>query len=164
MPTHAEKRHLPYTPQELFDLVAGVESYPEFLPWCKAARITRREGQTFYADLVIAFKVYRERFSSKVTLHPEERRIDVEYIEGPFRYLNNHWKFNEADDGGCIVDFYVDFEFRSRMLQKLIGLLFNEAVRRMVAAFEARARQLYGPRKAGSKTLKVSSDLAASSR
>lgn len=143
MPTHAEKRFLPYRPEEMFDLVAGVDRYPEFLPWCKATRITRREGNVFYADLVVAFKVFRERFSSKVTLH-DKSLIDVEYINGPFRYLNNHWKFDPAP-GGCIVDFYVDFEFRSKILQNLIGLLFNEAVQRMVAAFEARAHQLYQP-------------------
>ncbi len=144
MPTHAEQRHLPYTPEQLFDLVSRVERYPEFLPWCKAARITKRDGDVFWADLVIAFKVFRERFSSKVTLIPKEG-VDVEYINGPFRYLNNHWRFLPAEDGGCIVDFYVDFEFRSRMLQSLIGMLFNEAVQRMVAAFETRAEQLYGP-------------------
>ena len=143
MPTHAEKRHLPYTQQQLFDLVAGVDRYPEFLPWCSAARITRRDGQTFYADLVIQFKVFRERFTSRVTPHPTHQ-VDVEYIEGPFRYLNNHWHFHETDTG-CQIDFYVDFEFKSRILQKMIGLLFNEAVSRMVAAFETRARQLYGP-------------------
>ena len=144
MPTHAEQRHLPYTPEQLYDLVSQVERYPEFLPWCKASRITKREGDVFWADLVIAFKVFRERFTSKVTLHPKEG-VDVEYINGPFRYLNNHWRFLPADDGGCIVDFYVDFEFRSRMLQGLIGMLFNEAVQRMVAAFETRAAKLYGP-------------------
>ncbi len=164
MPTHAEKRHLPYTPHELFALVAGVDKYPEFLPWCRAARITEHDGDVFYADLVIAFKVYRERFRSKVTLHPEARQIDVEYIDGPFRYLNNHWSFKEAEDGGCIVDFYVDFEFKSRMLQRLIGLLFNEAVRRMVAAFETRAEALYGGRAGASETLSVSGNLATSSR
>lgn len=144
MPTHAEKRHLPYRSEQLYDLVAGVDRYPEFLPWCRAARITRREGDVFYADLVIAFKVFRERFESKVTLHPKQQ-IDVEYIQGPFRYLNNHWRFETGSDGHCIVDFYVDFEFRSRILQNLIGLLFNEAVSRMVGAFEARAHKLYGP-------------------
>jgi len=144
MPTHAEKRRLPYRADQLYDLVAGVDRYPEFLPWCKAARITRREGDVCYADLVVAFKVFRERFQSKVTLHPK-RLIDVEYIDGPFRYLNNHWEFADAPGGGCIVDFYVDFEFKSRLLQTLIGLLFNEAVSRMVNAFEARARDLYGP-------------------
>ena len=143
MPTHAEKRVLPYSPEQLYELVAGVDRYPEFLPWCKAARITSREGDVFFADLVIAFKVFRERFSSKVTLHPQIK-IDVEYINGPFRYLKNHWQFVPHPDG-CLIDFYVDFEFKSKILQNLIGLLFNEAVRRMVAAFEARARQLYTP-------------------
>lgn len=143
MPTHAEKRHLPYTQDQLFQLVAGVERYPEFLPWCSAARITRREGETFYADLVIQFKVFRERFTSRVTVHPQHQ-VDVEYIQGPFRYLNNHWHFHPVEDG-CVIEFYVDFEFKSRTLQKLIGLLFNEAVSRMVGAFETRARQLYGP-------------------
>ena len=143
MPTHAEQRHLPYSQKQLFDLVAAVDRYPEFLPWCTATRITRRDGQTFHADLVVRFKVFQERFASRVTLHPNSL-IDVEYINGPFRYLNNHWRFIEAEDGGSVIDFYVDFEFRSRMLQKLIGLLFNEAVSRMVGAFETRARQLYG--------------------
>ena len=150
MPTHAEKRRLPYRPDQMFDLVAGVDRYPEFLPWCKAARITRREGEdVFYADLVVAFKMFRERFSSKVTLHPAHK-IDVEYINGPFRYLKNHWQFDPHPEG-CLLDFYVDFEFRSKILQNLIGLLFNEAVRRMVAAFESRARQLYTPVMAGER-------------
>ena len=144
MPTHAEKRHLPYRSDQLYDLVAGVDKYPEFLPWCKAARITKRNGDSFEADLVVAFKVWRERFTSRVDTHPKTG-VDVAYINGPFRYLNNHWRFEPAEDGGCIVDFYVDFEFKSRVLQNLIGLLFNEAVRRMVGAFEARARQLYEP-------------------
>ena len=143
MPTHAEKRILPYRPEQLYELVAGVDRYPEFLPWCKAARITRREGDVFYADLVIAFKVFRERFCSKVTLHPHSM-IDVEYINGPFRYLKNHWQFDPVPEG-CLLDFYVDFEFKSKILQNLIGLLFNEAVNRMVTAFENRARQLYSP-------------------
>lgn len=144
MPTHAEQRHLPYSPDQLYDLVADVERYPRFLPWCKAARIAKRDGASFWADLIISFKVYRERFGSKVTLHPADKLIDVEYIDGPFKYLNNHWKFVDAGDGTCIVDFYVDFEFKNRVLQNLIGLLFNEAVRRMVAAFESRAKDLYG--------------------
>ncbi|MBI2236597.1 MAG: type II toxin-antitoxin system RatA family toxin [Magnetospirillum sp.] len=143
MPTHAERRRLPYTPQQLYDLVADVERYPEFLPWCLAARIRRREGPVFFADLVIGFKMVRERFTSKVTLG--EGRVDVIYTEGPFHHLDNHWVFEAAPDGGTDIDFYVDFEFRSKLLQKLIGALFNEAVRLMVAAFEKRARQLYGP-------------------
>jgi len=147
MPTHAEKRVLPYTPDQLFRLVADVERYPEFLPWAVAARIRRRDGNTIWADLIIGFKMVRERFTSKVTLNEPERRIDVEYAEGPFHYLNNHWIFEPHPDG-CMVDFYVDFEFRNKVLQTIIGALFNEAVKRMVAAFENRAHALYGPRKA----------------
>ena len=142
MATHAERRALPYTQEQMYALVADVERYPEFLPWCRAARITRRDGDVLYADLVIGFKVFRERFTSKVTLSPPDS-VHVEYIKGPMRHLNNHWRF-EPHDKGCIIDFYVDFEFRSALLQAAIGLLFNEAVRRMVAAFEARARVLYG--------------------
>jgi coenzyme Q-binding protein COQ10 len=144
LPTHAEKRVLPYTQEQLFDLVADVQRYPEFLPWCLGARIRERRGDTILADLLIGFRMVRERFTSKVELK-RPNRIDVAYSEGPFRYLANHWTFTSTADGGCCIDFFVDFEFRSRMLQKLIGVLFNEAVRRMVAAFEARAGQLYGP-------------------
>lgn len=144
MPTHAEKRLLPYTPEQLYVLVAEVERYPEFLPWCLAARIRKREGTTFWADLVIGFKMIRERFTSRVKLSPEERRIDVEYTDGPFKYLNNHWIFEPRPDGQCEIDFYVDFEFKNRMLQGLMTVLFDEAVRRMVNAFEARAKALYG--------------------
>jgi coenzyme Q-binding protein COQ10 len=162
MPTHAEKRYLPYRPKQLFDLVAGVDKYPEFLPWCKASRITRREGDTFYADLVVAFKVFRERFSSRVHVDPMDHRIDVDYINGPFKYLKNHWKFIEAEDGGTIIDFYVDFEFKSKVLQKLIGLLFEQAVHRMVSAFEVRARDLYGEQRAAAR--ETVSDQPATSR
>ncbi|MCC6919365.1 MAG: type II toxin-antitoxin system RatA family toxin [Alphaproteobacteria bacterium] len=150
MPTHAEKRLLPYTPEQLFDLVAQVERYPEFLPWCLASRIRKREGDLLVADLVIGFKMIRERFTSNVKLI-RPGRIDVWYADGPFKHLNNHWQFHpappspELPGGGALIDFYVDFEFRSKLLQSVIGVLFNEATKRMVAAFEARARQLYGP-------------------
>ncbi|WP_366555951.1 type II toxin-antitoxin system RatA family toxin [Aquibaculum sediminis] len=146
MPTHAEKRRMPYQPRELFDLVADIERYPEFLPWCLASRIRRREGNTVTADLAVGFKMVRERFTSRVVLHDEAEehlRIDVSYIDGPFKYLNNHWLFL-PDEKGCLLDFYVDFEFRSRLLQKVMQPLFNEAVRRMVGAFEGRAKELYG--------------------
>ena len=143
MPTHAERRVLPYSPEQLYDLVADIERYPEFLPWCLAARIRKREGRTIHADLMIGFRMVRERFTSKVDLDPP-RRIDVAYAEGPFKYLDNHWIFQPTADGGTELDFFVDFEFRNRVLQKLIEVLFHEAVRRMVAAFEARARALYG--------------------
>ncbi len=144
MPTHAEKRVVPYTPEQMFDLVAGIERYPEFLPWCLAARVRSREGNAIVADLVIGFKMIRERYTSRVTLD-RPRRIDVEYLEGPLKRLTNHWVFEPHASGGTQVDFYVDFEFRSRVLQALIGTLFYEALRRLVSAFEARAKKLYGP-------------------
>jgi len=143
MPTHAERRRLPYSAEQLFDLVADVRRYPEFLPWCVGVRIRERTDKLLVADLLIGFKMVRERFSSRVVLD-RPRRIDVTYSEGPFRHLNNHWIFIPEPDGGCTIDFFVDFEFRSRLLQRVIEVLFNEAVRRMVSAFEARARALYG--------------------
>ncbi|MCP5073968.1 MAG: type II toxin-antitoxin system RatA family toxin [Rhodobacteraceae bacterium] len=148
MPTHTEIRRMPYSAQQMYDLIADVSAYPEFLPWCSAARIRKRTPQgareVIEADLVISFKVFRERFGSRVTLRPEENRIDVEYLDGPFRYLNNHWAFAPLDDGNCEVDFFVDFEFKSSILQALIGVVFNEAMQRIVRAFEARAQDLYG--------------------
>lgn len=143
MPTHDEERVLGYSARQLYDLVADVERYPEFLPWCLAARVRQREERLIVADLVIGFRMIRERFTSRVELDPEALKIDVTYAEGPFKYLNNHWHF-EAHPEGCRIDFYVDFEFRSRILQTLIQTLFHEAVRRMVTAFEARAGDLYG--------------------
>jgi coenzyme Q-binding protein COQ10 len=148
MPTHAERHTLSYSPEQMFDLVAGVELYPEFLPWCIASRITRREGNVFYADLVIGYKMVRERFSSRVTLerpsHNKTGQLRVEYMKGPMRHLNNIWTFEANPDGSCTIDFFVDFEFKNPMLQKLITVFFHEAVKRMVGAFEARAVQLYG--------------------
>lgn len=143
MPTHAESRVLPYTPQQIFDLVADIERYPEFLPWCVAARIRERHEDCLVAEMVIGFKVFRERFTSRVKLDRDGRRIDVAYADGPFKYMTNQWAF-EDHPSGCTIDFYVDFEFRSRLLQKLIEALFHEAVRRMVRAFEIRAQTLYG--------------------
>jgi coenzyme Q-binding protein COQ10 len=143
MPTHAERRRLPYRADQLFELVADVERYPEFLPWCVGARIRERKGNLIVADLIIGYRMVRERFTSRVLLD-RPRRIDVSYSEGPFRHLDNHWLFEPQPDGSCILDFYVDFAFRSRMLQKIIEMLFNEAVRRMVSSCEGRARALYG--------------------
>jgi len=151
MPTHAEKRVLPYTPQQLFDLVADVERYPTFLPWCLAVRIRKRETEgiveTSISDMVIGFKVFREHFTSRVTCTPGHR-IDVAYEDGPFKYLNNHWTFNPVTGSGgeafCEINFFVDFEFRSKILKAAIGVIFNEAVRKMINAFEARAKALYG--------------------
>tara|TARA_R110001583_G_scaffold27985_8_gene99840 strand:- start:63425 stop:63895 length:471 start_codon:yes stop_codon:yes gene_type:complete len=143
VPTHAERRKLPYTPEQMFDLVADIDSYSKFLPWCVASRVRRRNGDVLHADLVIGFKMFREKYTSKVTLQPHDR-IDVEYLQGPFKYLNNHWVFEPTEDGGTFLDFFVDFEFRSALLQKMIGVVFNEAVKLMVGAFETRAHEVYG--------------------
>ena len=145
MPTHAERRKLPYRQDQLFNLVADVESYPKFLPWCTACRITRRDGRNIvYADLIIGYKLMRERFTSRVVMTPNDA-IRVDYLNGPLKYLSNKWQFIPEEDGGCTIDFYVDFEFKNPIFQKVMGVFFNEAVRRMVTAFEARAVALYGP-------------------
>ena len=147
MPTHSETRFLPYTPQQMYDLVADVGSYPQFLPWCAAARIKRvtdkGDHRVMEADLVISFKVFRERFRSCVVLYPDARKIDTEYLDGPFRYMKSNWAFAEAG-GGCDVSFFVDFEFRNAILQSIIGVVFNDAMQRIVRAFERRAKELYG--------------------
>ncbi len=143
MPTHAEKRVLPYTKEQLFDLVAQVDRYPEFLPWCLGCRVKSRTDEEVVADMVIGFKVFREGFTSRVHLNKPDR-VDVAYENGPFKYLDNHWIFNDMGDGTTEIDFYVDFEFRSKILQTAIGAVFNEAVRRMISAFEGRAHDLYG--------------------
>jgi coenzyme Q-binding protein COQ10 len=148
MPQHHEYRHMPYSAEQIFDLVADVARYPEFLPWTAAARIRSRKpiagGEEIEADLVISFKVFRERFGSRVQLYPEAGRIDTAYLDGPFKYMRSHWQVDAAAEGGCIVDFSVDFEFRNPVLQALIGVVFDQAMRRVVGAFEARAKQLYG--------------------
>ncbi len=151
MPTHAEKRVVAYSAEQMFDLIADVDRYPEFLPWVAAARIRSRTplpegeaGEVVEADLVVSFKLFREKFGSRVTMRPDVREIDVEYLQGPFKYLRNHWKFRPLEDGRSEIDFFVDFEFRSMLLQKVIGLVFNEAMQRIVRAFERRAQELYG--------------------
>ncbi|MDE4131722.1 type II toxin-antitoxin system RatA family toxin [Phaeobacter sp. QD34_3] len=148
MPTHSENRQLPYSAQQMYDLVADVAQYPKFLPWCAAARIRSRTPQgaaeVMEADLVISFKVFRERFGSRVVLHPDEHKIDTEYLDGPFRYMKSNWAFSDRADGGCDVAFYVDFEFKNAVLQGIIGVVFNEAMQRIVRAFEKRAAELYG--------------------
>ena len=142
MPTHAEKRVLRYTPEQLFEMVADVRRYPEFLPWCVGARIVSKTETEVVADLTIGFKMFRESFRSEVTLD-RPRQVRVTYLNGPFRYLNNTWTFTEVPQG-TEVSFFVDFEFKSRLLQAAIGVVFNEAVRLMVNAFLKRARDVYG--------------------
>jgi coenzyme Q-binding protein COQ10 len=143
MKVHTESRVLPYTPEQMFDLVADVGRYPEFLPWCVGVRIREKGENWLLADLMIGFKMVRERFTSRVTLDRAALGIDVSYVDGPFRHLRNHWTFSPHGDGHCRIDFHLEFEFSSVLLQKLIGVLFHEAVRRMVSAFEIRASALY---------------------
>ncbi|WP_281982112.1 type II toxin-antitoxin system RatA family toxin [Thalassorhabdomicrobium marinisediminis] len=151
MPAHSETRRLPYTAQQMYDLVADVGDYPKFLPWTAAARIrsTTDKGDhtEMLADLVISFKVFREQFGSRVLLWPEEKRIDTAYIDGPFKHMDSTWRFEdvlEADGGGSLVHFDVDFEFRNRLLQGAAGMFFNQAMQTIVRAFERRAQELYG--------------------
>ncbi len=147
MPTHSETKFLPYTADQMYSLVADVANYPKFLPWCSAARIRKQEpyqtGELLEADLVISFKVFRERFGSRVILWPDDKRIDTEYLDGPFKYMKSDWTFEDTD-GGCNVSFHVDFEFKNAILQGIIGVVFNEAMQRVVRAFERRAHELYG--------------------
>lgn len=147
MPRHSETRSLQYTAQQMYDLVADVARYPEFLPWCAAARINALtkdgDARVMDADLVISFKVFRERFASRVTLYDADLRIDTKYLDGPFKFMHSTWDFRDTETG-CDVDFHVDFEFRNVILQKLIGVVFNEAMHRIVRAFDDRANALYG--------------------
>ena len=143
MPRHSETKYLPYTPEQLFDLVADVARYDEFLPWVVAVRIRSSSEAETVADLVVGFNAFKERFTSRVT---KERpgRIVVDYIEGPLKYLTNEWRFEPAADGGSNVFFSVDFAFKSRLFESLAGQMFDRALRRMTGAFEQRAAVLYG--------------------
>jgi len=146
---HIEQKQLPYTPEQMYALVAAVDRYKEFAPWCVASRINRWEGDdVFYADLVVGYKLLRERFTSKVHLRPPtdetSGEITIEYLKGPLKQLQNTWVFSSDGQGGCVIDFSVEFEFSNSMLQGIAQVFFQEIVRRMVGAFEARAQELYG--------------------
>lgn len=147
MTTHAETKFLPYTAQQMYDLVADVANYPKFLPWTAAARIRSTTDQgdrvEMLADLVISFKVFRETFGSRVVLWPQAMKIDTSYIDGPFKYLESQWTFADCE-GGCNVSFSVDFEFKNKLLQGAAGMFFNEAMKRVVQSFEGRAQVLHG--------------------
>jgi coenzyme Q-binding protein COQ10 len=143
MSRHSETRYLPYTPEQLFELVADVEHYDEFLPWVVAVRVRSSSETETVADLVVGFNAFKERFTSRV--HKERpTRILVDYVEGPLKYLHNEWRFDRAADGGTKVHFAVDFAFRSRLFESLAGAMFDRALRRMINAFEQRAAALYG--------------------
>jgi coenzyme Q-binding protein COQ10 len=143
MPRHTETRNLPYSPEQMFDLVADVKRYQEFLPWVSATRIRSDSETLMIADLVVGFKALKETFASRVAKH-RPTDINVDYIEGPLKYLHNSWKFRPDGRGGTAIDFCVDFAFKSRIFEALAGQMFDRALRRMIGAFEARAHELYG--------------------
>lgn len=148
MPRHSETRILPYTPEQLFDLVADVGRYQEFLPWVAATRVRSDSDTEMVADLVVGFKALKETFTSRVhKSRPSE--IEIDYVEGPLKHLNNVWRFTPAEEG-TEVDFCVDFAFRNRLFEALAGQMFDRALRRMIGAFEERAEALYGPAASGS--------------
>ena len=146
---HSERRHLAHPPQAIFDLVADVASYPAFLPWCTATRILEHSDDRMIAEMAVGYKGIREVYKSDVRLDRDALAIEVTAIDGPFKTLANHWRFSPAEEGGCEVDFSIEFEFRSWLLQRVIGAFFEQAVGRMVAAFEERADALYGAEKSG---------------
>lgn len=158
MPRHQETRQLPYTPGQMFDLVADVGRYAEFLPWVTAVRVRSNSETEMVADVIVGFKGLRETFSSRVSkVRPDHIRVD--YLEGPLKHLNNDWTFRPDGKGGCLVDFSVDFAFRNRMFEMLAGQVFDRAVRKMVSAFEERAARLYAD---GSGAPGISSSSATS--
>lgn len=148
MPSFHTTRRVPFTPRQMFDLVADVERYPEFLPLCEELRLLSRDDKggapVLVATMVAGYKAIREQFTTRVTLYPEAPKVKVEYLDGPFRHLENVWQFRALPGGGCEVDFFIDYEFRSLMLGLLVGALFDKAFRRFAEAFEARALQIYG--------------------
>ncbi len=143
MPRHSEHKHFPYTPEQLFDLVADVKRYDEFLPWVTAVRVRSSSEAETVADLIVGFNAFKERFTSRVQ---KERpgRIVVDYLEGPLKYLHNEWRFEPASGGGTDVHFSVDFAFKSRIFEAIAGAMFDRALRKMIGAFESRAIALYG--------------------
>lgn len=151
MPRHAETRHLPYTPEQMFDLVADVQRYEEFLPWVSAIRIRSNSETEMVADMIVGFKGLRETFTSKVRKE-RARSVHVDYLDGPLKHLTNDWTFRSDGQGGVLVDFAVDFAFKNRLFEALAGQMFDHALRKMIGAFETRAAQLYGESGSGSSS------------
>jgi coenzyme Q-binding protein COQ10 len=145
MPVINQQRRLAWSAEEMFDLVADVKRYPEFLPWVVATRIKSDSETEMVADMMVGFSALREKFTSRV-LKERPNRIAVEYLDGPLKRLSNTWEFRAEEDGGCVIDFNVDFTFRSAILEALAGQYLDRAFRKMVAAFETRAEKVYGSR------------------
>lgn len=144
MHTHSEVRYSSHAPQELYALVLDIERYPEFLPWCRAARVVSRADDHSIGELIISFGGFTERYSSKIVANEEMKTIEVSLVSGPFTTLANHWKFEPAPQGGTNIHFAVEFAFKSKILNTLIGSLFGRAVDKLGDAFVKRADQLYG--------------------
>ncbi|MBY0520455.1 MAG: type II toxin-antitoxin system RatA family toxin [Sphingomonas sp.] len=144
MPRHTETRRLPYTPEQMFALVADVRRYPDFLPWVSAIRVRQDDDMLMVADMIVGFKGLRETFTSRVE-KTRPSRIHVDYLDGPLKYLRNEWAFRPDGESGCLVDFAVDFAFKNRVFEVLAGQVFDRALRRMIGAFEDRAAVLYAP-------------------
>lgn len=142
MPTHAEKRILSYTPKQLFDLIADVSRYPDFLPWVDSTNVYDIKEDSFTADVMIGYKIFTYPYKCRVHLKPDHR-INIEYLTGPFHHLNNYWILTPLNDKLTEIDFYIDFEFNNPMLQSLLTPVFSEAVNRMISAFEKRAAEIY---------------------
>ncbi|MCE3230634.1 MAG: ratA [Alphaproteobacteria bacterium] len=139
MPRYSERKVLPYPPEMLYAIVADVGRYPEFLPWVLAADVLKPTDQGFLADLTVGYKFFQDTYRSEVILTPH-KRIDIKYIKGPFKHLHNHWIFTPAPSQGVEVDFFIDFEFQSSLFQGMIQTVFTEAVKKMIFAFEERAK------------------------
>ncbi len=150
MPSFRTSHVVNHTPEQMFDLVADVESYPQFVPLCQTLRVRRRfagadDAEIVVAEMEVGYKAIRERFTSRVTLDRAGRRINVEYVDGPFSHLENVWRFSDAEDGKCRIEFYIAYEFRNRMLATLMGSMFDAAFRKFASAFETRADQIFRP-------------------
>jgi coenzyme Q-binding protein COQ10 len=149
MPSFRNKRRVPHSAVRMFDLVGDIERYPEFVPLCRDLKIRRREtndqgAEVLIADMTVAYKLVRESFRSRVTLDRSKLQILVEYLEGPFSHLENRWTFVPAGPDASDVEFFIDYEFKSRMLGVLMGAMFDTAFRRFATAFEKRADEIYG--------------------
>ena len=145
MHKHSEERVLPHSPAAIFNLVADVESYPDFLPWCTATRILKQNESGMIAEMAVGYKSIRERYKSNVELNRDAMIIKVTAIDGPFKYLRNQWYFEECNIDQCKIHFHIEFEFGSWILQQIIGAFFEDAVAKMVLAFETRANEIYNP-------------------
>lgn len=148
MTEHHERREVPYTAEQMFDLVADVRGYPRFIPWMEALRVRQEDVSdgvgTLTADAVIGYKVFRERFTSEVTLDRPSTTIGVDYVKGPLQRLRNDWRFEPRGGGGCVIDFRIDFAFRNRVMQAAAGQLMDRGFLRLVQAFEEEAARRYG--------------------